>query len=461
MGNSASSNISRVYPTVERTTFFPGNLVRGLVSISCTDEVEYNCLSINLVGQLTQSFLVADHTRNNHQRGGGATLAALTGDTSHMVRRTVDLNLGEVGCTIIGSATTTKNSYRLQKGDHCYEWAFMLPPVLLPSANASRTSSGGFGERKSGDETVSIRYFVTAEISVAGKSAKQGSIPIMILFPIGISMWNRPSAVARSVAMDLTACFCCSRGKVSCNAGLAKSIIALDADQIQFNVEVDGTQSEDPIENMRVSLIATVNVKQGQRPIRFMNVIFSELKRCAVPAGQKKNVTGALQLGANRPPTIQSSVIDINYEVVFEFDFGLAENTKASIPIFVAHSVDMTDAATMLQQMHQNILSGKQQVPNLLNPLYSQFRPACLQDASLYQHHQMQMQQPQPQFAAPPQYQQQQQQQQPMMMYQQPEQYTQSNFAGDQQFSPQPYQQFGGIAAFPNQNLSQQAQQGY
>lgn len=446
MGGSTSSNITQIYPVMPRTVFYGGNTCVGNLIIQCKDEVEYSCISVRLVGELRQSYL-------ERQTEHYYSTAFASNNNNNFARREVVTPIADVGCTLIGNMTG-KGSYRLSKGAHNFEWAFVLPPQLLPSVS--------LGSAQHDSSTVQIMYYITAQVMVGGKSAKQGSIPIHILFPIAESMWARPSGISKPFALDLTACLCCSHGTITGFAGMGKTIFALDRDSLAYSVQIDATKSEDPVENVTVSLIATCNVKGGNFPTRLQAVIFAQKIRCNIKAGTTGVANGVLQLGANRPPTIQSNILDINYKCRFSFDFDYAASTQCEVDIFVAHSVDSTNMMNAQSLHHQQVQT---EVPNLLNPLYQQFLPPGLaQNLQMMMHPQQQQPQAawggpqpqpqsQPQFAPlPPQYQ------------QQPDQYNAHNFDQSQQqyyaqYQQQQNQQFGGgIAAFPSQQLSLQAQ---
>jgi hypothetical protein len=386
MGNQ-TSNIKSIRPILPRTSFFPTNLVFGNLVIELTDEIEYSCISVNLVGEIHQSFQVP-----NQQHNGFNPASTLVGG---MFNREFKMTIADTVCTIIGNSGK-KGKYRLQKGVHNYEFAFMLPPQMLPTALCRKTASHG-----EPIETARVQYFVSCCVEMDGKSAMQGSIPIHIFMPIAASMWSQPSAIARHQELDLEQCCCCDGGKIKVVAEVLKSVVSLDRDSIAFRVSVDATASEEDVDFCNVSLVAFCSVRAGQHPVEFRTVVTTQKVGLGVKKGAQGQATGALQLNQGASPTIQSSIFSVTYKCVFDFDFEYADPVSTNVDLFVAHVVDETNNSANLasmQQQGQILQSGRIEVPNLLNPLYANHRPPALQDIqSIHRQMMMGMQQQQPQ----------------------------------------------------------------
>jgi ABC-type dipeptide/oligopeptide/nickel transport system ATPase subunit len=77
---------------------------------------------------------------------------------------------------------------------------------------------------------------------------------------------------------------------------MSKTVFALDRDSLSYSVQIDATKSDDPVENVTVSLIATCAVKGGSRPVSFSAIIFSQKVRCNIKAGTRGAANGTLQL---------------------------------------------------------------------------------------------------------------------------------------------------------------------
>ena len=223
----------------------------------------------------------------------------------------------------------------LQGGQQSFPFAMTLNPSSLPSIAQVRNCT--------------VSYYARPVLVANGATIAGNPVAFMVILPMSGQLWNCPSAKQDEKSLPVVCCCCISRGQLTARYVMSKTCIALDRDQVSVQVMIDNTKSGSKVDNVIMALTCVGHVKVGHI-CTFSSVAGSVTIPANVEPGATKEVTGTIVFNPQSPPTFQSSVVDISYSLSARLDMSWATDVTVGFPVFVAHSVDMSNAISQLQQ---------------------------------------------------------------------------------------------------------------
>ena len=351
-------NIS-VTPVLSRSTYFPGNLVEGRIVVNCSSSFEFYALRVAIAGEVVQGWTTGDGLGKRHHREvHPVTRITLTLDGRH-------------------ENDTTSPAKTLPEGKHELPFAVMLPPDALPTVRVGEDSLH-----------VTVQWYAQGMAEVRRGFDRSGTFPFQVLSLVPVSIWSRPSRVQQDINARLSCCCCFHYGSVGGRVDVSKSVVALDRDALQWAADINNTAGEKPVNAVTAKLIVKAVARCGRKhaPTQYV----AEVKvDCNIASGRIETVTGRLPLNKFAPPSLKSSMVDVDYVVRLEFDIPFADDPTFDIPITVFHTVDERDIfANVIQQSYGHVNA----LPPQLLDVWTGFEkpnlygssPAVYQQGSIY-----------------------------------------------------------------------------
>ncbi len=331
-----------VQPTVQRTTFFPGNVIQGALQVKVDKQIDFVAIRVYVVGALFQKWVT----------GSGKT------------RRTHRLTtiISKLSITVAGQPENgNRNSQPLPAGNYTYPFATMLPPNSLPSFAVG-----------SGSRVNQLHYYVEGMIDIPYGFDKTNVAPFVVLLPIPHGMWHRETSITKPNSFAVSCCCCISKGSVSIRTSMSKTVVALDRDSVNIVVDIDNSKGEEPVDAVVVNLLCTATVKFGHQ-MSVTSRQFTNRIPCKVAPGQSQTVQGVLQLGGLAPASFASPIADCEYIAQVELDIPWATDPSEKIPVFVAHSVDTSNVMPTPEQRFGQFAPMMENAPPMMAPNFVSF----------------------------------------------------------------------------------------
>lgn len=318
MGSGLSIQIQ-----LERNAFFPGSLVRGVVIMRTEKPVEVRTLNAVFLSEM-------------HQRWS-------TGSGKNRRHHHVITPIAKQSVPLFSPHQRTGGSVHVQPGQQqIYPFAFQLSMGAIPTVVVQGTSN------------LRILSQIAVEADVAGGFNRSGQQFITILTAVPAAMHMNPCPRQEQTVANINCCCCISKGSLTTQVAVDRSLFSLDRDQMRFTVRVINTSKAD-VESVKVSLVAQTRPKVGRTNVAPSQEMFAVTVPCRAPSGGEDTVQGVLRLGMLAPPSIMSNVLDVEYHINLTADTGCCVDNNTTIlkPVLVAHTVDMTQFAAQTMLMYQ------------------------------------------------------------------------------------------------------------
>ena len=275
---------------------FPGNTIS--FNIFPSQQCTVSSAQVTLVGTLFQHW-VTHHTRTV----GSGKRRRTKRYTRHHRRTTLLVNM-------------TIPLHHAQNGsfgpNQPIQGQFILAPSTLPTINHNNCK---------------LQYALRANLSTSNGVMMSPPMPLAVLVPMSIQTWQQPSARAESKSEDVVCCCCFPRGKISLNFRMSKTIVALDRDQIEIEVDIDNSGGEAKVScvNCVLQCNGRVTGMAGTHPTGFTSEA-GRTKLDGCEPHQQKTVRAVMPLKPLAPPTFSSPIVTMSYKLVCHVDLDWAHD---------------------------------------------------------------------------------------------------------------------------------------
>lgn len=330
--------------SLSRTSYFPGNQIAGVLSVTTRDPTEFHGLRVAIQGVACVRWPLVG------AKAGNAAVAVNW--RREVFSRTVVHIAGDVD-----EAVAAASRHRLPAGQQDFPFSALLSPQAAPSARVSALFK---------KHPARILWEIVTEVGLPGVGWQEcGHCFFTVLSPLPSAVWQAPSAVTVSSSTPVKSgnCQCCGNvgwccfaavdnGSVQVKVSLDKTTVALDRDRIvKFTVKIDNTAGENDVQGITVGLQCVCVPKfQSVEPLTAgspysRRLYLSSSVPANVPAGQVGEVTGQLDFSPTAhdlPPTVESSVMDFKNQFVVSLRQSgccVVDTKVSAIDFTVGHSV--------------------------------------------------------------------------------------------------------------------------
>ena len=271
-------------------TFFPGNIVEGVLEVDVKKAITYCGIRMKLVGKETVrmereverpvEYDAAGHVIPSTKQPKKIStkesivytkqLITLAGDLKNQADREGAFYKGE-------------HSFELVPGRYSYPIAWQLPKNL-PSS---------FSKRVGLDDMQVVYYIKAFVIRPGGQREVTKKAYINVVRPIPRSQWLAGAPVAAEKSFPIRLCCCLNKGTVAAKISIVRTLVATERDNLELSVEFDCTNSKQEVHGVIIWLThrMTYIVQNTQNTIELARLLAeSEKRRRHRPAvGERTN----------------------------------------------------------------------------------------------------------------------------------------------------------------------------
>ncbi len=323
---------------ISRNTFYPGNIVEGVVIVTTTKPVSVRAIRVKLVGRELASVVVRAGKRSTRYTSKACflkELVTLAGSLKH----------GPQG-----------DYWTIEPGTYSYPFAFQLPVQGLPASFMIR-----HGESFGG-----VTYQVKAYVDIPNGCNAASRAPFSLLRPLRLDQWINPMPVSQDRNFDLTCCCCISKGTNAARFFMDRTNISLDRDKIEVCVDIDNTNAKEPVDAVEVSLIQCGYFNGRGHTRNTQEEVVTVRLAQKIEAGAKGRVTGTLLLATGAAkvmaPSSATAIVYCSYIIKINLDVPWADDPYHAFNVTVGVSVDEANLVPPLLNENTTVMLQKGQL---------------------------------------------------------------------------------------------------
>jgi len=280
-----------------RQVYYPGEVLRGSIVVNLNEPMQMRGIKLELHGKA--------YCHWSEQRGSG--------DNRRTVHYSGTENLLQTAIWLYGNGG---NKIKHEAGRFNYQFAFQLPPVLPSSFE------GGHGH---------IRYHLKANIDRPWKFDSKAKRPLIIneLIDTNNLMYSR--GPGGEISKEVGCCFNTGRLHV---AGSIDRACYCPGETIYINSQVENKSSRD-MTALKGKLIQTITYRASGNHTKHSTKTLSKIVGEEIPQGQYANWANKELPVPACPPTINTSVVQVQYRVEIEVDVPWGFDPSVKMPITV------------------------------------------------------------------------------------------------------------------------------
>jgi len=280
-----------------RQVYYPGEVLRGSIVVNLNEPMQMRGIKLELHGKA--------YCHWSERRGSGKS--------RYTVNYTGRDNLLQTDIRLYGNG---ENKIEHDAGRFDYQFAFQLPPVLPSSFEGSHGH---------------IRYYLKANIDRPWKFDKTAKSPLIIneLIDTNNMMYSRGPGDGKS--KEVGCCF--SIGQLNISGSIDRACYC-PGETIYINSQVENDSSRN-MTALKGKLIQTVTYRDNGYHTKYSTKTLSKIVGEGIPKGQYANWVNKELLVPACPPSIKTSVLEVDYSVLIKVDVPWGSDPSVVLPITV------------------------------------------------------------------------------------------------------------------------------
>jgi hypothetical protein len=229
---------------LRQQTFFPGNIVEGVVELAVHKSLPYCGIRLKFVGKETVRLAKEVKQPIEYDAMGRAIPSTKEPKTistheSFVYTKTLITLAGDLKrqADVEGALYKGEHKFDLPPGRYSYPFAWQLPKNI----------PGSFSKTV-GLDVAEIVFYIKAYVARPGGDREvTKKVFINIVRAIPKSQWIPPSPFSVDKVFTVSVCCCVKQGSVACKLSLPRTLLAMERDNLELVVDFDCTLSKQDV----------------------------------------------------------------------------------------------------------------------------------------------------------------------------------------------------------------------
>eukprot|EP00760_Papus_ankaliazontas_P002349 PhM_4_TR10958/c1_g1_i1/m.17790 len=302
---------------LNHTTFYPGNVIEGHVSVDVKKATKVRAVRLHIRGKEKYSYSGSckgdDTTKSGSSRGK------------------LDKRFLDVTITLAGNPVGTSGSFEMPVGTWTYPFTYEIPSGVPPS----------YVWKSSKAVEATILYDVVGLVDIPWGSNAVGKEPFTVLTCLPLAHWQLGSKEDRAThtkALKWWKVF--PNGTRVVQMTLSRSVVLLGQDTAQLHVQVDHMNSSAPLEETPLVRLIQVHTCSGKR---VDERCLARLQPSWSRSATSMSMTHTLDFSDKMLPTVCAP----NLRVAYYVEVRMSSASNAVLPLTLVHGVDPTNSIVM------------------------------------------------------------------------------------------------------------------
>eukprot|EP00759_Apiculatamorpha_spiralis_P057495 PhF_6_TR8678/c0_g2_i1/m.13586 len=300
--------------TLQTSTFYPGNVVRGTIHVVCKAVERVRAVRLSVSGIESYSFT---YKSGDHER-----------------RESGSVNVMNYEFTLAGFPKNQQGEFLMPIGSFFYPFEVVLPMNIPPSYQYRYAS-----------DYASTTYQVHVVVDIPWARDTEGVFPFTVLNCCPLSQWqmDTPKDVLELKEVHGCVCCCCKfchKGNLSFAGKLHRTLIVMGCDVAHIILNISNNSVE-PVQALDLKLIQRNTTNSGGRTDVNTRTVMKYKQLTNIPPNSASNV---VQLSFPIPrgilPSFHGIHVKSQYFLRVEFDVPNAFDPFVEFPITIVQGVD-------------------------------------------------------------------------------------------------------------------------